>query len=153
MNHSTATSWLRRRTELGSERGAALIMSLVILLILTVLGITAMGTSSLEQKMAGNTQEANRAFQAAESGLNQALNTAGTLDLNKSQKTNATFSGMSASAAVETRFIQFSPAKRGSGYGNNFEAANFEQDGEGKTTAGAKANIHRGIAQIVPKAN
>lgn len=142
-----------RQAPSGRQRGTALIMGLVILLILTILGITAMGTSSLEQKMAGNIQEANRAFQAAESGLIQALNTAGSLDLNKEQQTAVTYDGMGASAVVQTRFLDFSPTKRGSGYGSNFEAANFQQASEGKTSAGAKANVHQGIAQIVPKAN
>src|SRR3970040_2121955 len=61
------------------ERGTALIMSLVILMILTILGITAMSTSSLEEKMSGNIQESTRAFEAAESGINSAIGTAGLL--------------------------------------------------------------------------
>jgi len=91
----------------GSQRGTALIMSMVILMILTILGITAMGTASLEEKMSGNTQEATRAFQAAESGLSQAFNTAGNFDLNVSQTNNFTYdSGKSGSAKVETTYIQ-----------------------------------------------
>ena len=141
------------------ERGTALIMSLVILMILTILGITAMSTASLEEKMSGNTQESTRAFEAAESGLNDAMNTAGGLDLNTSNtapKTLSPFSydsGKSGSAIVTTWFVQFSPPKRGSGYGSNFDAANFEQASTGTTTVGAKAVVHQGVAQIVPKSN
>ena len=141
------------------ERGTALIMSLVILMILTILGITAMSTASLEEKMSGNTQESTRAFEAAESGLNDAMNTAGGLDLNTSSsapKTLSPFSydsGKSGSAIVTTWFAQFSPPKRGSGYGSNFDAANFEQASTGTTIVGAKAVVHQGIAQIVPKSN
>lgn len=141
------------------ERGTALIMSLVILMILTILGITAMSTASLEEKMSGNTQESTRAFEAAESGLNDAMNTAGGLDLNTSYslpKTLPTFpydNGKSGNATVTTWFVQFSPPKRGSGYGSNFDAANFEQASTGTTIVGAKAVVHQGVAQIVPKSN
>jgi type IV pilus assembly protein PilX len=141
------------------ERGVALIMSLVILMILTILGITAMSTASLEEKMSGNTQESTRAFEAAESGLNDATNTSGGLDLNTSSSAPKTLpkfdydSGKSGSATVTTWFVQFSPPKRGSGYGSNFDAANFEQASTGTTTVGAKAVIHQGVAQIVPKSN
>ena len=141
------------------ERGTALIMSLVILMILTILGITAMSTASLEEKMSGNTQESTRAFEAAESGLNSALNTAGGLDLSTTYSlpkklTQVDYGGgKSGSANVNTWFVQFSPPKRGSGYGSNFDAANFELASTGTTTVGAKAVIHQGEAQIVPKSN
>lgn len=135
------------------ERGTALIMSLVILMILTILGITAMSTASLEERMSGNTQESTRAFEAAESGLNQALDTAGSLDLNVTTTNNFTYSTMNASTTVTTEFIQFTPPKRGSGYGNTVEAANFDQSSTGSTGVGGKAVVHQGVAQIVPKSN
>jgi type IV pilus assembly protein PilX len=53
------------------QRGVALVVSLVLLLLLTILAITAARTSSLQQRMAGNAQEQNSAFQAAESGLSR----------------------------------------------------------------------------------
>lgn len=51
------------------QRGAALITSLIILLVLTVLGVSAMNTSSLEELMAGNLRDQNLSFQAAEAAL------------------------------------------------------------------------------------
>ena len=51
------------------QQGAALILSLVFLLLLTILGITAVSTSTLQEKMAGNMKDQNVSFQAAESGL------------------------------------------------------------------------------------
>lgn len=61
MNHSKN---IRRK-----EHGAALVTALVLLTIMTILAIAAMSTNTLEEKMAANSQEANRAFQASESGL------------------------------------------------------------------------------------
>ncbi|MBI5782939.1 MAG: pilus assembly protein PilX [Gammaproteobacteria bacterium] len=44
-------------------------MALIFLLLLTLIGITALNTTSLEEKMAGNVKDRNLAFQAAESAL------------------------------------------------------------------------------------
>jgi len=54
------------------ERGAALITALMILLIMTLLGITAITTSSLEQKMAGNMRDQYMAQQAGDSIIRDA---------------------------------------------------------------------------------
>jgi len=55
----------------SSERGAALIVALFILLILTALGVTAVGTSVFEQKMSANKLDRDSAFQAAETALRE----------------------------------------------------------------------------------
>lgn len=51
------------------QGGGALIVSLLILLVMTFIGITGMQVTSLEEKMAGNMRDRNLAFQAAESAL------------------------------------------------------------------------------------
>ncbi len=53
----------------ASQRGVALVMSMAFLLILTLIGVTAMSTSALEERMAGNMVDKNYALQAAESAL------------------------------------------------------------------------------------
>lgn len=55
-----------------AQRGTALVMTLVFLVLLTMLGITAINTSTLEEKMAGNTKDQNLSFQAAETALRAA---------------------------------------------------------------------------------
>ncbi len=55
------------------QRGAALVVALILLLVLTLLGVAALRTTTLEERMAANSQERNRAFHAAESGLTQGL--------------------------------------------------------------------------------
>jgi type IV pilus assembly protein PilX len=54
---------------LGRERGAVLIFALIILLVMTVLAISGIGNSALEQRMAGNYSQQITAFEAAEQGL------------------------------------------------------------------------------------
>ena len=53
----------------AGQKGAVLVVVLAILIVLTLLGITSMTTTTLEEKMAGNAKDANLAFQAAESAL------------------------------------------------------------------------------------
>jgi hypothetical protein len=62
----------------GHERGVALVIALVLLLAVTVLGVSGLATAGLELQMAGNVQFQEDAFQAAEYGVEQAF-TAATL--------------------------------------------------------------------------
>ena len=55
------------------QHGAALITALVMLTVVTMLALTSLGTNTLEEKMASNSQEVNRAFQTAEAGLAKAF--------------------------------------------------------------------------------
>jgi type IV pilus assembly protein PilX len=57
------------------ERGATLVVSLVLLLVLTVLGVSGMNTATLELTMASNAQFHQDAFQAAETGIDIAIST------------------------------------------------------------------------------
>jgi len=54
---------------LQSQQGAALVIAVLILLILTVLGIYAVTTSTLETKIAGNERFLKDAFYAADGGI------------------------------------------------------------------------------------
>jgi type IV pilus assembly protein PilX len=56
----------------ASERGAVLVISLLMLLVMTVLGLTAMQMTRMEERMAGNSRDVNVAFQGAEAGLRDA---------------------------------------------------------------------------------
>lgn len=62
-----------QRSPHRNQRGAALVVGLIMLTIITLLAVTAMSTSSTELIMAGNEQFRERAFQVAEAGLEQAL--------------------------------------------------------------------------------
>lgn len=55
-----------------TQQGVALIMSLVILLILTILGVSSVQNTSLQERMARNARDSNLAFQAAESAILEA---------------------------------------------------------------------------------
>lgn len=54
------------------QRGAVLIVALLFLVMLTMLGITAMTGTTMEERMAGNARDNSIAFQAAEAALRDA---------------------------------------------------------------------------------
>lgn len=55
-----------------SQQGVALIMSLVMLLILTILGVSSVQTTSMQERMSRNARDTNLAFQSAESAISEA---------------------------------------------------------------------------------
>jgi type IV pilus assembly protein PilX len=61
----------------AQQRGATLIVGLVLLLVLTVVGISGMNTATMEINMAANTQFQQDAFQMTEDGVDEVLSTRG----------------------------------------------------------------------------
>lgn len=51
------------------QKGATLVVALIILLLMTIIGTVAMQGTTLEERMAGNTRDMNLAFQASEAAL------------------------------------------------------------------------------------
>jgi type IV pilus assembly protein PilX len=58
-----------RLQALNRQRGVVLIVALVVLLVLSMLGISSMQGTLMEERMAGNMYDRNLAFQAAEAAL------------------------------------------------------------------------------------
>jgi len=55
------------------QHGAVLIVSLLILLVLTLIGVSSLDGSVMEEKMAANSQTASKVFQKAESSIQEAF--------------------------------------------------------------------------------
>lgn len=81
------------------QKGAALIVGLILLVVVTVLAVSGMNTATTELAMARNNQNYENAFQAAETGLEQAISrgifsTVGTVnmaqDVNANDKVTST---------------------------------------------------------------
>jgi len=51
------------------QNGAVMVVSLMMLVVMTLIGVTAMRTTVLEEKMSGNTRDTMLAFEAAETAL------------------------------------------------------------------------------------
>lgn len=65
----TAFKHLNSLTGIDTQRGAVLIVSMLLLLIMTLIGVTGMRNTTLEEKMVGNTRDLQLAFNAAEGAL------------------------------------------------------------------------------------
>lgn len=136
------------------ERGAVLIISLVLLSVLTFIAVTALNTSNFEEKMATNMQESHRAFQTAEAGIDTAFAIPSLFSL--TVETSNSISGLgsyNASGVTKTAFEGWSNPPRGSGYSiTSFSAAHFDMAATGSSGGGATARLHGGAYQIAPKA-
>ncbi len=66
-NHHSA------RPAAGRQRGAALVIGLIVLLMLTLLGVSNMNMTSVELKITSNVQNRHHAFQGAASLIEQSL--------------------------------------------------------------------------------
>lgn len=56
----------------GNQRGAVLVTSMLLLMVLTIIGVTVMQMSRMQERMAGNSRDVSLAFQAAEGALRNA---------------------------------------------------------------------------------
>lgn len=63
----------RRAGRRNAASGAVLILGLVVLLVITMLGITGMRTTVMQERMAGNLRQNDTALQAAEAALQAGL--------------------------------------------------------------------------------
>lgn len=65
----TVAKNIHRINSLNNQQGAALFISLIMLLALTIIGLAASQRSQMQERMAGNVHIQNLAFNAAESAL------------------------------------------------------------------------------------
>lgn len=148
------------------QNGAVLITALIMLIILTMLGLSSMTTTTMEERMAGNSQEINRAFQAASSGLElvfsdeDAFNTTNTKALDGTAndtyfKSDTTVGGDSSNASAYSAtteynavFLQQVSAPRGSGWDSTFAFYYFDLSAAGSTNSGASSSLHAGAYQV-----
>lgn len=128
-------------------------MSLVILMILTILGVTAMGTASLEEKMSGNIQEGTRGFEVAESGLQTAFRDSTQFAVNSAPVTTAYPPINGRKAQVTTTYLQEGNPPRGMGFSNDQKAYYFQQQSRvnaqvDSSNIGLNTAVTRGVVQI-----
>ncbi|MCK4864142.1 MAG: hypothetical protein KAT06_01835 [Gammaproteobacteria bacterium] len=89
-----------KKLHLQKQKGSVLILSLMILVVLTMIGISSMSSSSLQEKMAGNFRDREIAFQAAEMALSAAesyvMATINTANLDNTNGLYSEFNGPAA---------------------------------------------------------
>jgi type IV pilus assembly protein PilX len=148
------------RTRLDQRQGgAALVIGLLLLLVLTLLAISGITTATLELQMAGNQQYQQRAFQAAETAIEQAIETA---TFNTSVPSTATDAPVDPADADNNDSYDYvmsfdtengATSVPGGGYslGTGFQAYHFNIEAVGRSERGARAEHGQSVYIIGPQ--
>jgi type IV pilus assembly protein PilX len=127
----------RKNFSVSRERGATLIVSLIVLLVLTLIGVAGMNTSVMQERMAANSQNSNRVFQGAESTLRALLDDIQANDLDLLRQSMQRASGESDLVAVTI--------DQGNGVTGSFQARFL---GEVIITSGSSMNADESSSQL-----
>lgn len=139
------------------QRGAALVVGLILLMILTLLAISGMNTASTELVMAGNAQFQARAFQAAETGIERVIATGAFNPTLPQVDSNATLDDGDPNTADDSYSARTLP--RGNtlpppGYSfGTFSSEHFEIRSTGESLRNASATHTQGVFLVAPAAN
>ena len=145
------------------QRGAALLVALVMIFMMTVLGLTAMRESSLEKRMTTNSVHKSSTFQSAESATDLIINdtdnlsdafTQPNLPLNVTlplpSNTEMTLTGTIEYTGVGPP-IGFSLGKTG---GGGFQALRFRVEGDAEIiNVQSSTTVRQGTFRTVPALN
>ncbi len=107
------------RHTLRNQKGVSLVVALMILLVLTLIGISALSTTTFETNIAGNERLYNRAFYTADAGVDYfgsaggayilLANTSGVVDSNSDAQVKALLSGDSFTVNWARRVTDYGP--------------------------------------------
>jgi hypothetical protein len=125
------------------------------LLVLTVLAVSGMSTASLDLMMAGNTQYAQNAFQAAESGIEQALvandfNPDPTLDPETEEDVPLGVGSYTVTTTPQLDGKDQPPLPSSGSSGAKYVTYHFEIDSTGMSKRGATARNVQAVAVLSP---
>jgi len=136
---------------LPRQQGAALVIGLILLLVLTLLAVSGMNSASLEFIMAGNEQYRSNAFQAAEAGIEQSIAQGAFNPAGGAQALNGATTATDTWAASVTPQLGGTPlpAMWGNSW-NSFSTYHFEISSVGAATRSANAVNLQGVAVISP---
>jgi type IV pilus assembly protein PilX len=112
---------MQSTTAFSRQRGVTLIVALIFLAILMLLGVTVAQTSSMQERMAGNTRDRDLAFQMAEAALSAADTAMKALPKDASGNITTAFNGSTAG------FVAYDPAAVNATYWNAYDWANASQ--------------------------
>jgi Tfp pilus assembly protein PilX len=135
------------------QLGAALPVALILLTILMLLAVAGMRSAGLGFIMAGNEQYRQKAFVAAEAGIERAVS----LGTFNPESATATINGAVPNAATDTYVVniqtQLSGQPQGAIFGsswNAFSTFHFEVQSTGSSVRNATTTHNQGVAVIAP---
>lgn len=142
----------------SKQSGAALGVGLIMLLVMTLLGVTNMSRSTLELRMAANAQNKNHAFQAVSSNIDNFVATGyQELKLDKASENIVLPAFHNPTSSVTSkrppRYKAKCPAGISGAYDlDKFECSHFQIEFTGEhTTSGSRSLQTQGVAVASPK--
>lgn len=139
-------------TPRARQSGAALIVGLVLMLALTVLGVSGMNMATLELTMANNSQAQQRAFEAAETGIDMAI----AQPPNPSSPATFGWTALDADGTYETQadtdFVRTTLPPDGA-FSTDMAAYHFDTEATGRGSRNAVSTHTQSFYVIGPTAN
>lgn len=140
------------------QSGFVLIMTLVVVALVSIIGVSIMNITTVEARLAGNMQETMRALGLAESSYDQYFNVSNAYDpasLGVDQTYTYGSMGTSTINNIEKARGHKPPrsADPGQIYSVGYGTANYEFESTATTTLGGKAVLQAGVTQIIPSQN
>ncbi len=123
--------------------------ALIFLVILTMLALSSMKTNILDEKMAANTQEKNRAFQTAETALAIALDNEDSFNTSGYNSTVDDVGSYNADATYSSTFLESKDAASVFASGSNIQGGSqtynyFNMSVTATTESGASTTLNAG---------
>jgi type IV pilus assembly protein PilX len=136
------------------QQGAALVIGLVLLVVLTILAVSGVFTSTMELRMVRNTQSQERSFQAAEVAIEDALaNPVLSTSAPFTQATTAVPNAPGDTYSYQLQFVGQAPLGTGmTGYsiGTAFQTYHFQIDATGNGPDNAVSNHTQSFYVVGP---
>lgn len=154
-----------RSFNLQRQDGAALVVGLILLLILTVLGVSGLGTATTEVRLADNTKQREYAFQSAESAVSADLARGGVLVIGGDEvendilrTRNYTYAHRDAEGSVADANVGVQVATHYRGRGNppngyeigRFQSVHFVSHSAATAARGARSSVRQGFLIPAP---
>lgn len=146
----------RRHPPPARQQGAALVIGLILLVVLTILAVSGVFTSTMELRMVRNTQNQEHAFQAAEVAVEDALaNPVLSTSAPFNQATIAVPNSPGDTYSYQLQFVGQTPLSTGmTGYsiGTAFQSYHFQVDSTGNGPDNAVAQHTQSFYVVGPGA-
>jgi type IV pilus assembly protein PilX len=138
------------------QQGAALVVGLLLLVVITLLAIGGMNSASVDLVMAGNTQYQQRAFQAAEMGIERTMTDANFIPGPNTDETvdPTNVPGLNPDTFRTTLTSDLDGAEQPAIWGNNirtFSTYHFQLSSIGESARNARTTHTQGVAVLAPK--
>lgn len=132
------------------QQGVALVVGLVMLMVLTIMGVSSMRNSSLQLQVAKNTQEHNIAFQTSLACIDHSIRNADLSKIDVAQDFNYVMpNNPGLTAKCSTAYVGCARI-----FGGSLERAGsrnvFETTSEGFSSGGSKSTIVAAIGKQTP---